>query len=652
MTWLGQMVKYQKALVDIDAATLERDDSGSLATKQEVIVMFGPNCDPSSHTDCLLGPHYLRIFTFLDGILFPESDESCKSRLPGAVASPPRPTTNDQTTLILNSHDLCPHQVQHHHKEQLLCCFFIMDDIPSPPEALSLSLTLRRRPFPPPIVLPAPTLARPLAPRSIFFTIPLRAPQDQSTLIMPVQTIAGVYLGAIDRVNNAPERDGNRLGLDPAQRSAIIALLTVLNDYHASNPLTVALTAEIASNTDVIALAKYGNLIHRGLAAFQSKKTPSSVTASSTLVESTASRRSPYSAPATAHRRRGPSRPRTQLGSENGRGSNGPSASQSASTSHSGASASPSGPSTPFSESSLDADTTMTEFPFSRRDSDRALADIPGPTPASSSRASRSTTVRASCRMRDSERCRICDGGQAVCAHIIPFSLRDGKALDFWKLVAMFRGPAETEVMKQFALEPDATNADNILNVMCLCRNCHHLYDHAAVTLVPDIDAPAVSFPYSPWSQSEYDVMVEFPGGCNRDVRVVGETDAGDLYRITPGHRLHWRTDDPDELPLPHPLLLQLHLVCSRMAKIRAAAGWRNERGGSEGGQTVWEDVEDEQDAGKEWVSEVSVQEEEARDCSAVVVAKELEIREMERRMLWAKKMQGVEMPGVEELIL
>lgn len=201
--------------------------------------------------------------------------------------------------------------------------------------------------------------------------------------------------------------------------------------------------------------------------------------------------------------------------------------------------------------------------------------------------------------------------------------------------------------MKQYALEPDGDNADNILNVLCLCRNCHDLYDHAALTLVPDVDA--LAFPYSPWSQRAYDVTVEFTAGCSRAVRVLAETDSGDVYRVMPGHRISWHTDDPEERPLPHPLLLQLHTVCTRIAKIRAAAGWRSERGyGSDGGQTEWEEVDDvvldgADDAG----GAVMVAEEKARGWGADVVAQELERREMERGMLWAKKMQCAGMGDV-----
>lgn len=208
----------------------------------------------------------------------------------------------------------------------------------------------------------------------------------------------------------------------------------------------------------------------------------------------------------------------------------------------------------------------------------------------------------------------------------------------------MFRGETETQRIKDYALEPDANNADNILNVLCLCRNCHHLFDHAGIALVPDIDAAEITFPYTPWTQYAYDVVVEFPGGCNRDIRVVGETAGGDLYRIKPGHRIRWSTEEPEEYPLPHPLLLQLHVVCSRMVKIRAAAGWRGDGGGSDGGETVWDDVDVEVgDGGTEVMAAIVV--EEARDHSPWVVERELGQRELERNMLWAKKQGGLEVP-------
>lgn len=220
-----------------------------------------------------------------------------------------------------------------------------------------------------------PSSFRPQHPRA---SSPLVQSSSRS-LSETVQPIIGLYLDAINSVNNAPERDGNRLGLDLEQRSAIIALLTVLHDYHPHHPLTVALTTDIASNRDVIMLSNYGNLIHRGLAAFQSKNTTRCVTVSSTLVGSAESRRSPYAFLATTQRRR---------------------------------------------------------------------AVVSAPAPTSSSRSSRSTAARASCRTRDSDRCRICDDGQAVSVRIIPFSLQDSKALDFWKFVALFCDEAATEQMK------------------------------------------------------------------------------------------------------------------------------------------------------------------------------------------------------------
>lgn len=501
------------------------------------------------------------------------------------------------------------HQIYQHQPSYLLPFCTVMADFTPPTDAPPSDVLSRSRRRHIPIVLaPPPLLPRLFTPRSFFFSIPLRSPAHESSPITPIQLLTGTYLAAIDRVNNAPERDGTNLGLDHDQRTALSALLTVLNDYHASNPLTIPLTAEIAANTDVIALANYGNLIHRGLAAFQSKNAPGSFAASSTLVDSAASRHSPYP---NAHQRRGGSRHTSRHSTRS-------------SASHSGASASPSGTSTlSLRESTPNDLATLSE-------------------PSSSSRASRSTSVRASCRLRDTEQCRICSGGRVISAHIIPFSLRSSKALDFWSLVSLFRGRDATAELKSYALEPDATDADNILNVLCLCPNCHDLFDHAALTLVPDLDT--LAFPFSPWGTRTYDVSVEFTGGCSRAIRVLAETDAGDPYRVMPGHRISWVTGDPEQSPLPHPLLLQLHTVCTRIAKLRAAAGWRSERGGRSDGQTEWEEVEDVQldDAGED--GGVGVREEKPREWRADVVAEELRKREVERGMLWAKKMERTDM--------
>lgn len=47
---------------------------------------------------------------------------------------------------------------------------------------------------------------------------------------------------------------------------------------------------------------------------------------------------------------------------------------------------------------------------------------------------------------------------------------------------------------------------------------------------------------------------------------------------LEPGTRVVFRTTDPTTLPLPHPLLFQLHAACSRVIAMKAAAGWVPDR--------------------------------------------------------------------------
>lgn len=73
--------------------------------------------------------------------------------------------------------------------------------------------------------------------------------------------------------------------------------------------------------------------------------------------------------------------------------------------------------------------------------------------------------------------------------------------------------------------------AAGILTVLSLCRNCRHLFERGAITLLPFRDAPGVVVAYSPWETSAYTVAVEFAGGCSSDVRVLAETKDGKLVR-------------------------------------------------------------------------------------------------------------------------
>lgn len=47
---------------------------------------------------------------------------------------------------------------------------------------------------------------------------------------------------------------------------------------------------------------------------------------------------------------------------------------------------------------------------------------------------------------------------------------------------------------------------------------------------------------------------------------------------MVPGATITFRTPDPVRLPLPHPLLFQLHAICSRVLAMKAAAGWQPDK--------------------------------------------------------------------------
>lgn len=191
-----------------------------------------------------------------------------------------------------------------------------------------------------------------------------------------------------------------------------------------------------------------------------------------------------------------------------------------------------------------------------------------------SGRSSRSQKVRAACISRDGEQCRLCNDKTGLSAHILPFSLQGRRTLDFWAFIALFKGTQATAELKAAALDPEPNNTDNILNVIYLCVKCHVLLDTTKISLLPQIlDIPGIAFPYNPRTVQQYDVVVEFPAGL-RDVAIAILQPDGEFKRLRPGHVLTMRTADPARLPLPHPLLLQLHAICSRLVVLRAAAGY------------------------------------------------------------------------------
>lgn len=191
-----------------------------------------------------------------------------------------------------------------------------------------------------------------------------------------------------------------------------------------------------------------------------------------------------------------------------------------------------------------------------------------------SGRSNRTQKIRAACISRDGGQCRLCNDKTGVTAHILPFSLQGRRTLDFWAFIAMFKGTQATTQLKNAALDPEPNKTDNILNVIYLCVKCHVLLDTTKISLLPQILENVGSvFPYNPRTVEEYNVVVEFPAGL-QDVAIAILQDDGEFKRLRPGHVLTMHTADPAKLPLPHPLLLQLHVICSRMVVLRAAAGY------------------------------------------------------------------------------
>lgn len=253
-----------------------------------------------------------------------------------------------------------------------------------------------------------------------------------------------------------------------------------------------------------------------------------------------------------------------------------------------------------------------------------------------SGRSSRSQKIRAACKSRDGEQCRFCKGAIGLSAHILPFSLQGRKTLDFWAFVAIFKGTQATAELKAAALDPDPTNPDNILNVVYLCHNCHVLLDKPMISLIPQIlESFSIVFPYDPRVVEKYDVVVEFPAGLQGAAVAILQDD-GEFKRMRPGHVLTLQTANPAELPLPHPLLLQLHAICSRMVVMRASAGYPVLMDDSSDGDTVFDElaVPDDPGDGMECYGELGGQDI-ARDPAVVVL--ELEQRRYEQVQLLQK---------------
>lgn len=421
----------------------------------------------------------------------------------------------------------------------------------------------------------APEVPPVLAPREMFFSIPLRPVAEHADPIrsLPPPVDDAGHVRATTRLSDPAT------SLNGLQRASLTALLTLLTDYFRDAETTRSLTRSIGDpvGTDDTALATLADKIDLGLIAFLAQRGPSNNT-DTTL------------------------------------------------------------PSTTSSDTANSSSSTTAVPPPKR--------------PHRSHRSGRSTRtqkVREACISRDGGQCRLCNDKTGLSAHILPFSLQGRRAVDFWGLIAMFKGASATAHIQAAALDPDPSKTDNILNVMYLCVKCHVLLDTTKVSLLPQIlESGSSLFPYNPRSVHEYDVIVEFPAGLQDVVIAILQPD-GEFKRLRPGHAFTMRTADAVELPLPHPLLLQLHAVCSRMVVLRAAAGYPVLGGDdeSDGEMVVVDGValgEEEEQEGSEWFGEFGGKDV-VRDPQVVLL--ELERRRGEQMQLLRKMRRGGRWVGV-----
>lgn len=126
------------------------------------------------------------------------------------------------------------------------------------------------------------------------------------------------------------------------------------------------------------------------------------------------------------------------------------------------------------------------------------------PTPATPS-SSRSRVVTSGCAERDQRTCRFTGqrtGG--VVAHVIPFSVRDEKAVNFWKFIAMFRGEADTAAMRSATLGA-GDSTDTLRNVCWMWNSAHAAFDAGKLAVIPELEPTQI--PYNPQLVSEVQIL-------------------------------------------------------------------------------------------------------------------------------------------------
>ncbi|KAH0604054.1 uncharacterized protein H6S33_007085 [Morchella sextelata] len=210
-----------------------------------------------------------------------------------------------------------------------------------------------------------------------------------------------------------------------------------------------------------------------------------------------------------------------------------------------------------------------------------------------SSSSGRSATLRASTLARDTQRCvltAISEPTALEVAHIIPFSVRGAKAAAFWGFLALFLGVEGAERVRGATLQlangagseargGREAGVGELANCITLEPRAHRYFDAGAIEMVPIPNTGNWSGGYDPSVVSSYDIRLSFPGRSLLPLSryVYSSSTPPELLsstQITPGDVITLTTPDPSRWPLPHPLLLQLHALCGRVRRLRAAAGW------------------------------------------------------------------------------
>lgn len=195
-----------------------------------------------------------------------------------------------------------------------------------------------------------------------------------------------------------------------------------------------------------------------------------------------------------------------------------------------------------------------------------------------------SETAKERCTLRDRSYCQITrqKGTQQVpleACHIFVYSTKDNKASGFWKFIAMFLGHEKAEKMKAMTSSPRTSSTDCIQNMMLLGEASHKPFNVGVLALVPNL--ADMIFPYDISATTSYTATIEMPFGSQETFIPVWEwkldgqgTSKGSFsHFLKPGDQVTFTTTDAKTMPLPHPLLLQLHTLVSRIVFMMAGAG-------------------------------------------------------------------------------